>query len=100
MSDLRSRAEAATEKRGTHPNDIVASAQALAAFNRAATPAEILALLDERDAHQREIAELSALIGRMYDDDPCSYDHHNYCQSHSLHERPCPHEIAQGMGLE
>lgn len=24
--------------------------------------------------------------------DPCRYDHHGYCQSHNLDERPCPME--------
>ena len=28
------------------------------------------------------------------DPDPCEYDHHGYCQAHSLDERPCPHERA------
>lgn len=28
----------------------------------------------------------------LYDDEPCWYDHHGYCQTHLLHPRPCLHE--------
>lgn len=43
---------------------------------------------------QRE-AELVALLERLVDPDPCQYDHHGYCQAHSLDEYPCPHEQAK-----
>jgi hypothetical protein len=26
---------------------------------------------------------------------PCRYDRHNYCQTHALHEKPCPWEIVR-----
>lgn len=38
---------------------------------------------------------LLRLIAEFVDDEPCRYDHHGYCQSHSLAEKPCPHETAK-----
>lgn len=38
---------------------------------------------------------LLGLIEELTDFDLCRYDHHGKCQSHSPHERPCPHEMAQ-----
>lgn len=35
------------------------------------------------------------LIAELSDDEACSYDHHGYCQTHNLQEKPCPHERAQ-----
>jgi len=35
--------------------------------------------------------ELAALM--LADDEDCWYDHHGYCQTHFLHERPCPMEL-------
>lgn len=29
--------------------------------------------------------------------EPCRYDHHGYCQSHWMHEYPCPIEKAKQM---
>lgn len=39
--------------------------------------------------------QLLSLVADFVDDSPCRYDHHGYCQNHSLHERPCPHETAK-----
>lgn len=36
--------------------------------------------------------EILEIAYKMYDVDPCSYDHHGYCQTHGLHQKPCPHE--------
>lgn len=45
------------------------------------------------------IAEVDALRGLLDQfvsvKDPCRYDHHGYCQAHSLSPRPCPHEAAK-----
>lgn len=41
-----------------------------------------------------KLAELSI---RLMDTDPCEYDHHSYCQAHSLHEKPCPHEVIKQL---
>lgn len=46
-------------------------------------------------ACRRCFDELMALAVRFTDPDPCQYDHHGYCQAHSLHERPCPHQEMQ-----
>lgn len=37
------------------------------------------------------------LLRELTDHDPCHYDHHGYCQAHSLDEKPCPHERAQAL---
>ena len=37
------------------------------------------------------------IIEELIDPEECSYDHHNYCQSHGLHEYPCPHGRAKEM---
>ena len=39
------------------------------------------------------------IISELCDPEDCDYDHHGYCQAHSLHKRPCPHERAK-MFLE
>ena len=31
----------------------------------------------------------------VWDNDDCHYDQQGYCQTHSLDERPCPHERAK-----
>lgn len=41
--------------------------------------------------------ELIAVLEDLIDSEACSYDHHGYCQSHSLHEKPCPHERAKKL---
>lgn len=42
-------------------------------------------------------ALLLKLIDQLRDADECSYDHHGFCQAHSLHEKPCPHEVAAAI---
>lgn len=32
---------------------------------------------------------IKEFLAELYDDDNCDYDHHNYCQTHPLSERPC-----------
>lgn len=43
----------------------------------------------------RCVAFLVSLVAELTDSEPCRYDHHGYCQTHYLHERPCPHERAK-----
>ena len=43
------------------------------------------------------LEECLELIGELIDSEECRYDHENYCQSHSLHEYPCPHARAKKM---
>lgn len=63
------------------------------------------------DALQSRIAELEGenakltsykdtlcgLLDELTDTEECRYDHHDNCQSHNLHERPCPHETAKAL---
>ncbi len=44
-----------------------------------------------------DLARALAILADLVDDAPCQYDHHGYCQAHSLHERPCPHERAKTL---
>lgn len=41
--------------------------------------------------------ELLRTIVAAQGDDACSYDHHGYCQTHYLHEQPCPVEQARDL---
>ena len=47
------------------------------------------------DTHADEMILVQAMeiIGDLVDDDPCSFDHHGYCQSHAWFatEQSCPH---------
>lgn len=43
------------------------------------------------------VMPLIELIEELTDPSPCCYDHHGYCQAHSLHEAPCPHERAKQL---
>lgn len=55
--------------------------------------AEAVLAIVERD----QVAPLRALIGEFIDPDPCSYDHHGYCQAHGLDPAPCPHQRAKEL---
>ena len=35
-------------------------------------------------------AAVSSLMDSFPEDEPCRYDHHDYCQEHFLHDAPCP----------
>ena len=35
------------------------------------------------------------LLRELVDEGECSYDHHGYCQTHTLDPKPCPHERAK-----
>jgi hypothetical protein len=43
--------------------------------------------------------EIIQLIEEMHDphDEKCRYDHHGYCQTHYLHEYPCPFSKAKDV---
>ena len=43
--------------------------------------------------------ELLKLLELFIDPESCRYDHHDYCQSHSLQKRPCPHHVAKDVFL-
>jgi hypothetical protein len=45
-----------------------------------------------------EVRTLRSLVRDFLDPDPCSLDHHGYCQTHGwLTEGPCPHATARQM---
>lgn len=45
----------------------------------------------------REVQELKKIITDLTDPDPCSFDHHGYCQAHGWFdvEPKCPHARAK-----
>jgi hypothetical protein len=45
----------------------------------------------------RALRVLRALVDELVDDEDCCYDHHGYCQAHSLQAKPCPHERAKAL---
>ena len=57
--------------------------------------AALKAVLANRNRQADMIAELRGLLDEMTDSQSCNFDHHGYCQTHNLHERPCPHERAK-----
>ena len=57
-------------------------------------------LLDEVRDLKAERDMWRTLAVALADESPCWYDHHGYCQAHSLHslhEKPCPHDIVQQL---
>lgn len=38
-----------------------------------------------------------SLVRALRDPVQCRYDHHGYCQTHSLHPRPCPQDQARSV---
>jgi hypothetical protein len=70
----------------SHPSD--------ADFNEGWRSADTYAT-EHFEAVKAERDRLRALVADFTDPDPCQYDHHGLCQVHSLHERPCPHEVAK-----
>lgn len=45
-------------------------------------------LRDERDSARAQVAALKAVLLPFLDDEPCSFDHHGYCQTHGV-TSPC-----------
>lgn len=54
----------------------------------------------EAESLRAENLALRLVVRALVDPDPCHYDHHGYCQAHSLHEQPCPHEVAKEKGWD
>jgi hypothetical protein len=44
---------------------------------------------------ERERDEARQLAIDLADEDKCMYDRQGYCQTHALHEKPCPIEVIQ-----
>ncbi len=51
----------------------------------------------EMDALRAEVEVLRSLVVELTDAGECWYDHHGYCQAHSLQEKPCPHSRAKEL---
>lgn len=56
-------------------------------------------IADQREAEvttlAARLAGMTSLVREQMDDDACHYDHHGYCQTHGLFERPCWQERAR-----
>lgn len=66
--------------------------------NRIREPETMQDFLFSYAVSQRELVlRLAELITLLRDPDPCEYDHHGYCQAHSLDLKPCPHELAKEL---
>ena len=54
------------------------------------------------DWHNKQTESLYELLDEVVEpmDDDCSYDHHGYCQSHFLHDNPCPYARAKALVAE
>jgi hypothetical protein len=72
-----------------------AYSQALESLRLAETHSDAFAAQAKKAETERDA--LLVLVEELHDTDPCSYDHHDYCQAHSLHDRPCPHGRAQEL---
>lgn len=44
-----------------------------------------------------ERERMLGLLDQLFDPGECDYDHHGYCQSHALDEKPCPHELTKAL---
>lgn len=51
-------------------------------------------LVEEDPAHQLEEALLA--LEALVDNEPCRFDHHGYCQSHTI-GLPCPVAVARNL---
>ncbi len=49
----------------------------------------------ELEKLQKAYDILSTIINSC--DEKCRYDHHGYCQTHWLHDKPCPIEQAKEL---
>ena len=52
---------------------------------------DIHKMADEIIKLRQQTSVLRELLIELTDVDDCQYDHHGYCQAHSLHTAPCPH---------
>lgn len=46
--------------------------------------------------HFEEVTALRLALDDLVDDEPCSFDHHGYCQAHSL-GKPCSNATAKAL---
>ncbi|HYE57810.1 MAG TPA: hypothetical protein VD948_04865, partial [Rhodothermales bacterium] len=46
--------------------------------------------------HFEEVTALRLALDALVDDEPCQYDHHGYCQAHSL-GKPCSNAVGKAL---
>jgi hypothetical protein len=55
------------------------------------------AMADEIIKLRQQTSVLRGLLIELTDEDDCRYDHHGYCQAHSLDIAPCPHSRSRTL---
>lgn len=55
------------------------------------------AMADEIIKLRQQTSVLRGLLIELTDEDDCRYDHHGYCQAHSLDTAPCPHSRSKTL---
>ena len=60
-------------------------------------PLDIHRMADEIIKLRQQTSVLRGLLIELTDEDDCRYDHHGYCQAHSLDTAPCPHSRSRTL---
>lgn len=55
------------------------------------------AMADEIIKLRQQSSVLRELLIELTDEGDCRYDHHGYCQAHSLDTDPCPHSRSKTL---
>jgi uncharacterized protein CbrC (UPF0167 family) len=58
---------------------------------------DIHKMADEIIKLRQQTSVLRGLLIELTDEDDCRYDHHGYCQAHSLDTAPCPHSRSRTL---
>lgn len=87
--------------------EAIAAVEGMRGYPVLVTPEEAVDVLRRLAAEtpgpetQGDVAELTALVRDFLDPDPCSYDHHGYCQAHAAgfggEPLSCPHARARKL---
>jgi hypothetical protein len=91
---------AAREMLGDAPNYVEMEVKLAGEVEGFAFVLQRVGKLTPHEARQQAEAERDTwreLVRELAYDGPCQYDHHDQCQGHSLHDRPCPHGRAQEL---
>jgi hypothetical protein len=75
---LREMAKQARSRDGSYSNGLAAQLVYIGGLS-----AHVRTLERELAECRARLAEAREIIEELYDDDPCSYDHHGYCQAHN-----------------
>lgn len=69
----------------------------LAANHTDSTAAILLGLVANAERrHFEEVTALRLALDALVDDEPCEFDHHGYCQAHSL-GKPCSNAVGKAL---